>query len=148
MDTIKYLYHRTRYWKVTKTQEKITHKRAMRSALFQKVTTRLQGTYKTERQRQTLNTNYKDFNGIHNNTTLLRSKLLEGLSMFDCTNITLISVWDQDTLMFGSHERSITYRCIISLYIQINKINWRYNKDKYSTVYEGGIRSNATNDVK
>ena len=37
----------TLYGKVTKTQRKITHKRAKRSALSQQVITRLQGTIKT-----------------------------------------------------------------------------------------------------
>ena len=34
--------------------------------------------------------------------------------MFDGTNLTLISEVDPDSYMFGSHERSLTYRCIIS----------------------------------
>ena len=33
--------------------------------------------------------------------------------MFEGTNLTLISDVDQDTEMFGSHEPSQTYRCII-----------------------------------
>ena len=32
--------------------------------------------------------------------------------MFDGTILTLISDVDQDTKMFGLHERSLTYRCI------------------------------------
>ena len=42
-------------------------------------------------------------------TAMKRSvrKLLEGLNMFDDTNLTLISDVDQDKYMFGSHERSL-----------------------------------------
>ena len=41
-------------------------------------------------------------------------KLLEGLNMFDGTNLTLIFDVDKDKYMFGLHERSLTDRCIIS----------------------------------
>ena len=34
--------------------------------------------------------------------------------MFDGTNLTLISDVDQAKKMFGLHERSLTYQCIIS----------------------------------
>ena len=34
--------------------------------------------------------------------------------MFKGTNFILNSDVDQDTYMFGSHERSLTYLCIIS----------------------------------
>ena len=34
--------------------------------------------------------------------------------MYDGTNLTLISNVDKDTLMIGSHERSLTYGYIIS----------------------------------
>ena len=40
-------------------------------------------------------------------------KLLQGLNMFDGTNPFISGVY-QDTEMFGSHERSLTYRCFIS----------------------------------
>ena len=33
--------------------------------------------------------------------------------MFDGTNLILISDVDQDKEMFGSHEISLNYRCII-----------------------------------
>ena len=46
-------------------------------------------------------------------------KLLEGLNIFDGTNLTLIFDVDQDKKMFGSHEILLTYRCIISEYIHI-----------------------------
>ena len=39
---------------------------------------------------------------------------LEGLNMFNGTNLTFIYDVDQDTYMFGSHEKSLTYQCIIS----------------------------------
>ena len=35
--------------------------------------------------------------------------------MFDGTNLTLISDEDQDKYIFGSHEKSLTYRCYIFL---------------------------------
>ena len=38
--------------------------------------------------------------------------------MFDGTNHTLIYDVDRDRWMFGSHERSLTYRCIISKLIK------------------------------
>ena len=34
--------------------------------------------------------------------------------MFVGTNLTLISDVDQEKKMFGSYEKSLTYRCIIS----------------------------------
>ena len=45
------------------------------------------------------------------------------LNMFYGTNLTLNSDVDQDTKMVGPHERSLTDRCIISLYIHINILN-------------------------
>ena len=41
-------------------------------------------------------------------------KLLEGLNIYDGSNLTLISDVDQDRYSLGSHERSPTDRCIIS----------------------------------
>ena len=49
-------------------------------------------------------------------------KSLECLNMFNWTNINISSDVDHDTQMFGSQERSLTYRCIISEYIQIKII--------------------------
>ena len=40
--------------------------------------------------------------------------LLEGLNQFHSANLTLNSDVDQDTYMFGLHERSLTYPSIIS----------------------------------
>ena len=37
--------------------------------------------------------------------------------MFNGTNLTLSSEMDKGTSMFGLHERSLTYRCIISKYM-------------------------------
>ena len=34
---------------------------------------------------------------------------MEGLNMLNGTNLTISSDVDQDTYMFGSHERSLTY---------------------------------------
>ena len=45
--------------------------------------------------------------------------LLEGLNLFKSTNLTLNSDVDQDTKMFGSHERFLPYGSFISKYIQI-----------------------------
>ena len=45
--------------------------------------------------------------------------LLEGLNKFHGTNLTLISDVDQDTKMFGLHERPLAYQCIISKNVQI-----------------------------
>ena len=39
--------------------------------------------------------------------------------MFDGSNRTLISDVEPDTYMFGSHEISLAYRSILSLYLQI-----------------------------
>ena len=49
-------------------------------------------------------------------TALERSikQLLEGLNMFNSTNLNIMSVVDQDILMLGPHERSLTYHCIVS----------------------------------
>ena len=88
----------TPYGKVTETQESITNKIAKRSALSQQLTTRLQGTDMTVWQRQTRNTNHKRIRKL-SATFVVRSvkKLLEGLNMFDGTNLTFISDVDQDT---------------------------------------------------
>ena len=40
--------------------------------------------------------------------------LLEGLNRFHGANLTLNSDLDQDTKIFGLHERYLTYQCIIS----------------------------------
>ena len=40
--------------------------------------------------------------------------LLEGLNRFHGANLTLSSDVDQDTQMFGLHERPLTYQSIIS----------------------------------
>ena len=61
---------------------------------------------------------------IHRRSTNLerpvrRFNVLEGLNMFEGTNLTLISDVDQNKYMFGSYERSLSYRCIISQYIHI-----------------------------
>ena len=40
--------------------------------------------------------------------------LLEGLNRFNSANLTLNSYVDQDTKIFGLHERPLTYQCIIS----------------------------------
>ena len=39
--------------------------------------------------------------------------------MFNGANLTLILMWIKTHRLFGLHERSLTYRCIIALYIQI-----------------------------
>ena len=94
-------------WESDKTQEKITYKRAKRSAFSQKVTTRMQETDMTVCQRQT------QIKKIHKiNTTLdwYIRKLLEGLNQFHGTNLTLNCDVDQDTYMFSLHERSLTYQ--------------------------------------
>ena len=81
---------------VTETLENITHKRAKRSALSQQVTTRLQGTDKHET---------RVTKRIHKRSNALERsvrKLLEGLNMFDGTNLTLISDVDQD-IYFLTH---------------------------------------------
>ena len=44
--------------------------------------------------------------------------------MFEGANLSLISDVDQDKLMFGSHEISLTYRCIIP-----SKCKSRYKKE-------------------
>ena len=77
------------------------------------------GDHNAARNRQdgmTRNTNNKK--DPQKSIALKRStrKLLEDLNMFDGTNLTLISDVDQDREMFSSHKRSLTYRCIISLY--------------------------------
>ena len=84
-DTIKYYARpRTPYGKVTKTQENITHNRAKRSALSKLVTTKLQGTDKTVRQRQTRNTNdKKDPQKTHRLRTV-RKKITEGDNKIIC----------------------------------------------------------------
>ena len=83
--------------KVTKTQENITYKKAKRSALSQQMTARLHG---TERQDSMTDKHHTQIaKRIHKRITALEwsvRKLLEGLNMFDGTNLTLILDVDQD----------------------------------------------------
>ena len=44
----------------------------------------------------------------------VKNILLEGFNQFHGANLTLSSDVDQNTLMFGLHERPLTYPCIIS----------------------------------
>ena len=96
---------------MTKTQEKIIYQRTKRS-----VPSRLpQGSNLRQYDKDKHETQITKM--IHKRSTALERsvrKLLQGLNMFDSTNLTLISDLDQDTHMFGLHERSLTYRCIIS----------------------------------
>ena len=46
--------------------------------------------------------------------TVSKNILLEGFNRFHSVNLTLSSDVDQDTLIFGLHERPLTYQCIIS----------------------------------
>ena len=57
---------------------------------------------------------------IHKRSTVLertfkvsKNILLEGLNRFHGANLTLSSDMDQDTEMFGLHEKPLTYPCII-----------------------------------
>ena len=63
---------------------------------------------------------------IHKRSTTLEGsvkKILDGLNMFDGTNLTHISDVNQDKQMFGSHERSLTYRYFeIKQKIRLNSI--------------------------
>ena len=102
-----------------KTQENITYKRAKRLLLSQQVTTRLQRTDKTACQTQNIN-NKKDLQKKHHLGTVSKKYfLLEGLNQFYGTSITLIFDVDQEKQIFGLHERFLTYRYILSRYIQI-----------------------------
>ena len=79
-------------------QENIRYKRVESYALSQQVTTRLQGTDSTVRQRQKRNTSNKR---IHKRSTGLEKsvrKILEGLNMFDCANLALMSDVNQDII--------------------------------------------------
>ena len=76
------------------------------------VSTKLQKQQKSQYDRQARNTNSKK--------DLLRTafewsvrKLLEGSNMSEGTNLILNSYVDQGTQLFGLHEISITYLCII-----------------------------------
>ena len=55
---------------------------------------------------------------IHKRSTALEHSvkilLLEGFNRFHGANLTLNSDVDQDTYLFGLHERPPTYQCIIS----------------------------------
>ena len=58
--------------------------------------------------------------------------LLEGFNMFDGVNLSLISDVDQDKQMFGSHERSLLYRCI-NMYVYRYLIYHLGDETKIST---------------
>ena len=73
------------------------------------------GDHKAARNRQDSITK-KISKRIHKRSPALKRSvktLLEGLIMFSSINHTLNCDVDQDTLMFDSHERSLTYRYII-----------------------------------
>ena len=82
---------------MTKTYENITHITiALTHALSQQVTTRLQGTDNTVKQRQPRNTNNKKEPQKKHRLGMV-SKLLEDLNMLNGTNLILCSDVDQDT---------------------------------------------------
>ena len=75
--------------------------------LSQQVTTRQQWTNAKAWQKQ----------DIHKRSTALERSvkyLLEGLNRFHGANLTLSLDVDQDTYMFGLHEKPLFYPCIIS----------------------------------
>ena len=49
-------------------------------------------------------------------TALQWSVLLDGLNRFHGANLTLNSDMDQDTHIFGLHERSLIYQCIFNVF--------------------------------
>ena len=62
--------------------------------------------------------------------------------MLNGTNLTLKSDVDQDTYMFGLHERSLTLISMHHLQVHTNQnIKKRSNKDKDSTVHTTEYRS-------
>ena len=88
------------------------HIRKNRRDESQKISPFPAGDHKADRNRQdsmakTNINNKKDPQKKHGLGTV--RKLLECLNMFHGTNITLNSDVDQETYMFGSHERSLTY---------------------------------------
>ena len=80
---------------MTKAQENITYKRASRSALSQQVSTRLQETDTTARQKLIIN-HIKDPQKEHHIGVVSKTIWLESLNMFDGAKLTLIYVVDQD----------------------------------------------------
>ena len=68
------------------------------------------------RHENMISTRHKQAQMIHKrNTTLERSGiLLEGSNRFHGANLTRSSDVDQDTYMFGLHERPLAYQCITS----------------------------------
>ena len=101
--------------KSDKNTKNITHMRAKRATLSQLMITRLPGTDKTAQQRQSGNLKKRSTS----------KTLLESFYMLNGTNLVLKSYMDQDTQTFCSHERSLTYPCIIS-----NTQKPRQNEDK------------------
>ena len=96
IDKIKYhTWPRTSYYMGKWQKHKTTsHTREARGQPFpQQVTTRLQGTNTIAKQWQTWNLHNK--NDPPNNIVWERSinEILEGLNMFNCTNITIIIMW-------------------------------------------------------
>ena len=87
-------YSRHHNGKVTKSQGNITHKRGQSFS-----------SSRSHRQDCIAKTNVKH--------KLQKGSTNKAHSWNDA-NLTLNSDVDQDTYMFGSHERSLTYRCIIS----------------------------------
>ena len=67
-------------------------------------------------RRESKNTRHKNTNDPQKSTALERSvkQFSGGLKPVSGTNLTLSSDVDQDTSMFGLHERPIAYQCIIS----------------------------------
>ena len=67
----------------------------------------------TDKQTRNINSE-KDQQEKHHLGTISKRKLMESLNMFDGTSLTLISDVDQDKKIFGSHEISLSNRCIVS----------------------------------
>ena len=70
-----------------------------------------------------IRTQYNQTIGINNTNdprrknrlrTVSKTILLEGLNRFHGASLTFSTDVDQDTLMFGLHERPLTYPCSIS----------------------------------
>ena len=111
MDIIKYhTWPRTPYGKVTKTQENVTENSPFPAGDRKAARNRQDSMTDTHKK-----TNKNDPQKKHRLGTA-RIKILKGsgLNIVYGTNLTFFADMDQDKYIFGSHERCLTHRCIIS----------------------------------
>ena len=127
-------------WNTIWKNDKITREHQHTRELSQQVITRLkvQTRQHNKDKRET-----KITKRIHKRSITLEQpgKTLQGLNMFNGTNLTLNSDVDKDTYMIGSHERSLTYRCLCRSNLKLGSFEKRGGNYESENSRKGCIES-------